>query len=83
MTPPSPNTDSVILVNNNDQPIGTMDKMQAHILGVLHRAFSVFIFDTLCAPSRLLLQNVLRPSIIVLDCGPTHAVLIHECMKLF
>jgi isopentenyl-diphosphate delta-isomerase len=57
MTPPSPNTDNVILVNNNDQPIGTMDKIQAHILGVLHRAFSVFIFDTLYTPSRLVLQK--------------------------
>ncbi len=36
----------VILVDNNDRSIGTMEKMEAHRKGLLHRAFSVFIFDT-------------------------------------
>lgn len=36
----------VILVNEEDVAIGTMDKMQAHVEGLLHRAFSVFIFDS-------------------------------------
>lgn len=36
----------VILVNANDEPIGVMEKMEAHQKGLLHRAFSVFIFDT-------------------------------------
>ncbi|MEZ5194899.1 MAG: isopentenyl-diphosphate Delta-isomerase [Bacteroidales bacterium] len=35
----------VILVDVNDEPAGTMEKMEAHIKGVLHRAFSVFIFN--------------------------------------
>jgi isopentenyl-diphosphate delta-isomerase len=35
--------DQVILVNEHDQQIGTMDKMEAHRKGVLHRAFSVMI----------------------------------------
>lgn len=35
----------VILVNENDQPIGTMEKMEAHEKAVLHRAFSVFIIN--------------------------------------
>ena len=35
----------VILVDQNDQPIGTAEKMDAHRQGLLHRAFSVFIFD--------------------------------------
>lgn len=35
----------VILVNNQDQPLGAMDKMEAHEKGLLHRAFSVFIFN--------------------------------------
>ena len=35
----------VLLVNKNDQPLGTMEKMAAHEKGVLHRAFSVFIFN--------------------------------------
>jgi isopentenyl-diphosphate Delta-isomerase len=37
--------DSVILVDENDSPIGTAEKMQAHREGLLHRAFSVFLFD--------------------------------------
>ena len=38
--------EQVILVNESDEPIGEMDKMLAHEQGVLHRAFSVFIFNT-------------------------------------
>src|SRR5260221_6687014 len=36
----------VILVNENDKPTGTMEKMEAHKKGLLHRAFSVFIFNS-------------------------------------
>jgi isopentenyl-diphosphate delta-isomerase len=36
----------VILVNEKDEAIGTMEKMEAHRKGLLHRAFSVFIFNT-------------------------------------
>ena len=35
----------VVLVNDNDMPLGTMEKMEAHERGKLHRAFSVFIFN--------------------------------------
>ncbi|WP_445957053.1 isopentenyl-diphosphate Delta-isomerase [Yeosuana sp.] len=35
----------VILVNENDEQIGTMPKMEAHEKALLHRAFSVFIFN--------------------------------------
>ena len=35
----------VILVDINDQPIGTMGKQEAHIKGALHRAFSVLLFN--------------------------------------
>lgn len=37
--------DHVILVDNGDNQIGTMEKMAAHLSGALHRAFSVFIFN--------------------------------------
>jgi len=37
--------DQVILVDELDTPIGVMEKMQAHRKGVLHRAFSVLIFN--------------------------------------
>jgi isopentenyl-diphosphate delta-isomerase len=36
----------VLLVNKNDQPLGTMEKMTAHERGELHRAFSVFVFNS-------------------------------------
>jgi isopentenyl-diphosphate Delta-isomerase len=36
----------VILVDESDEAIGAMEKMEAHRLGVLHRAFSVFIFNS-------------------------------------
>jgi len=36
----------VILVNEKDEPVGIMEKMEAHQKGLLHRAFSVFIFDS-------------------------------------
>lgn len=35
----------VILVDENDQPLGEMEKMQAHVEGKMHRAFSVFLFN--------------------------------------
>ena len=38
--------EKVILVNEKDEPIGLMGKMEAHEKGLLHRAFSVFIFNS-------------------------------------
>ncbi|MCU7613352.1 isopentenyl-diphosphate Delta-isomerase [Chryseobacterium sp. GMJ5] len=35
----------VVLVNSEDEIIGLMEKQQAHINGLLHRAFSVFLFN--------------------------------------
>src|SRR5215204_5615135 len=37
--------DKVILVNEHDDLVGIMDKMEAHRQGLLHRAFSIFIFN--------------------------------------
>jgi len=36
---------NVIIVNSSDQKIGLMPKLEAHIRGILHRAFSVLIFN--------------------------------------
>jgi isopentenyl-diphosphate delta-isomerase len=44
----------VVLVDEQDNAIGTMEKQQAHIVGVLHRAFSIFIFNS---EKELLLQK--------------------------
>ena len=46
--------EEVILVNERDEAIGTMEKQEAHRKGLLHRAFSIFLFD---AEGRLLLQQ--------------------------
>lgn len=35
----------LILVDEQDRPIGTCEKMEAHQKGLLHRAFSIFIFN--------------------------------------
>ena len=37
--------ENVILVNERDEPIGLMPKMEAHEKAVLHRAFSVFVLN--------------------------------------
>lgn len=37
--------EKVILVNDKDEAIGLMPKMEAHQKGLLHRAFSVFVFN--------------------------------------
>ena len=46
--------DYVILVDEQDNEIGVMEKLRAHELGKLHRAFSVFIFND---KKELLLQQ--------------------------
>lgn len=44
----------VILVDENDNQIGLMPKMEAHEKAVLHRAFSVFVFN---GKNELMLQQ--------------------------
>jgi isopentenyl-diphosphate Delta-isomerase len=36
---------NVILVNENDEVTGSMEKLEAHKKGMLHRAFSIFVFN--------------------------------------
>lgn len=38
--------EQVVLISENDEVIGLMEKQQAHINGLLHRAFSVFLFNS-------------------------------------
>jgi isopentenyl-diphosphate Delta-isomerase len=44
----------LILVNELDEPVGVAEKMEAHQKGLLHRAFSIFIFN---AKGEMLLQQ--------------------------
>ncbi len=38
--------EDVILVDTQDNVIGTMEKLEAHRKGILHRAFSILIFNS-------------------------------------
>jgi isopentenyl-diphosphate delta-isomerase len=38
--------EKVILVDKNDNQVGLMPKLEAHEKGILHRAFSIFIFNS-------------------------------------
>lgn len=46
--------ENVILVDENDSPLGEMEKLEAHQKALLHRAVSVFIFNS---NNKLLLQK--------------------------
>jgi isopentenyl-diphosphate delta-isomerase len=46
--------EQVILVDEFDREVGVREKLEAHREGVLHRAFSIFVFDS---TKRLLLQK--------------------------
>lgn len=46
--------EQVVLVDHNDNQIGLMPKLEAHEKGLLHRAFSVFVFND---TNELLLQQ--------------------------
>lgn len=46
--------EELILVDANDQEIGVMEKMEAHEKGLLHRAFSILLFNL---KGELLLQQ--------------------------
>lgn len=48
------NKQQVILVNEKDEAIGVLEKMEVHQKGLLHRAFSIFIFDS---KGRMLIQK--------------------------
>ena len=47
-------SEEVVLVNEKDEVIGVEEKIKAHQLGELHRAFSIFIFNS---EGQLLLQK--------------------------
>ena len=46
--------ESVVLVDQDDNVIGSMEKMEAHRRGLLHRAFSILLFNS---KGELLLQK--------------------------
>lgn len=68
----------LITVNNNDEETGTISKSEAHRLGILHRAFSVLIFDT---EGKMLLQKRADQKYHSGGCGQMHAAVIHVRTK--
>jgi isopentenyl-diphosphate delta-isomerase len=46
--------ENVVLVNTKNEVLGEMEKMEAHRKGLLHRAFSVFVFNS---ANELLMQK--------------------------
>ena len=70
----------VVLVDDQDNPIGKMEKQQAHIEGLLHRAFP-FLFST--PRKNYCFKNVLLLNIIVVVYGQTLAAHTQEKTKTF
>ena len=70
--------EKVVLVDKDDVQLGLMPKLEAHRKGVLHRAFSVFIFNS---SRMLLMQKRSSQKYHSPDCGLTHAVVIKEMEK--
>ncbi len=66
--------EKVVLVDQFDNPIGTMPKMEAHEKAVLHRAFSVFILNK---KGELMLQKEPCTNTILLACGRIPVVVIN------
>ena len=69
----------IINVDENDNEIGFIEKLDAHIKGVLHRAISVFIFND---NKELLLQKRFSGKYHSPVFGPILAVLILIKMKI-
>ena len=49
--------EKVLLVDDDDRPLRLMNKMAAHEQGLLHRAFSVYVFQTRGDQQYMLLQK--------------------------
>lgn len=70
----------VILVNEFDQPIGVLEKLEAHQKGLLHRAFSIFIFND---SNELMLQRRAFDKYHLQGFGQIPAVVILIQTKVF
>ncbi|MEI9957949.1 MAG: hypothetical protein WDM90_16975 [Ferruginibacter sp.] len=69
----------LILVDENDVPLGTIDKMEAHQKALLHRAFSVFI---LMITGKCYYSKEQKINTIAQAYGPTPAAAIHILNKI-
>jgi isopentenyl-diphosphate delta-isomerase len=51
------NQNLLMRVDHSDRPIGLVEKKNAHLKGILHRAFSIFIFHEVESSPQVLLQQ--------------------------
>ena len=65
--------EKVVLVDLQDQQVGTMGKMEAHKKAVLHRAFSIFILNS---KENYSFNNALLENTTLRAFGPTLAAAI-------
>jgi len=70
--------EQVILVDEQDNQIGLMEKIEAHEKALLHRAFSVFVFND---KKELMLQQRAADKYHSPYYGPTPVALISEMEK--
>ena len=68
--------ENVILVNEKDEPIGLMPKIEAHEKAILHRAFSVFVLNN---KNEIMLQQRARHKYHYY--GPIRVAAINEKVK--
>lgn len=47
----------ILEVDTSDTPVGLIEKKEAHVKGILHRAFSIFIFRKVGSSYQLLIQQ--------------------------
>ena len=66
--------EEIILVDTNDRPVGASNKYEAHVRPLLHRAFSIFIYNG----KFMLLQKRHRQNIILAAYGLIVVVHISE-----
>ena len=67
--------EQVVLVDAQDTELGTMEKLEAHVQGKLHRAFSILIFND---QGEYLLQKEQTTNTILVDSGQIQYVVIPD-----
>ena len=65
----------IVLVDQKDNTIGELSKIEVHKKGLLHRAVSVFIFDS---SNKTSLAKDVKQNIIQLIYGQTRLVLTQD-----
>ena len=70
--------EKVVLITPKDEVLGVMNKLEAHQKGILHRAFSIFLFDK---KGNILLQRRAKTNTTLPTSGQMLVAPIQEKMK--